>query len=31
MRETGAVLFENFIKATNVEHSHTRQVSTRAS
>jgi hypothetical protein len=31
MRETGAVLFESFINATNVEPSNTRQISTRAS
>jgi tetratricopeptide (TPR) repeat protein len=31
MRETGAVLFENFIDATNVEHSNDRQISTKAS
>jgi tetratricopeptide (TPR) repeat protein len=31
MRETGAVLFENFINATNVEQSNARQISTRAS
>ena len=31
VRETGAVLFENFINATGVEHGHTGQVSTRAS
>ncbi len=31
MRETGAVLFENFINATNIDHSNTRQISTKAS
>jgi class 3 adenylate cyclase/tetratricopeptide (TPR) repeat protein len=31
MRETGAMLFENFINATNVDHSNTRQISTKAS
>ena len=31
MRETGAVLFEDFINATNVDHSNTRQISTKAS
>jgi len=31
MRETGAVLFENFINATNVDHSDARQISTKAS
>ena len=31
MRETGAVLFENFIGATNVDHGNTRQISTKAS
>src|SRR5450759_2253775 len=31
MQETGAVLFETFISATNVGHSHARQISTRAS
>jgi len=30
VRETGAVLFENFIDATNVEHSNARQISTKA-
>ena len=31
MRETGAMLFETFINATNVEHSNNRQISTKAS
>ena len=31
MRETGAMLFETFINATNVDHSNTRQISNRAS
>jgi class 3 adenylate cyclase/tetratricopeptide (TPR) repeat protein len=31
MRETGAMLFENFINATNVDHSNARQISTKAS
>jgi class 3 adenylate cyclase/tetratricopeptide (TPR) repeat protein len=31
MRETGAVLFENFFGATNVDHGNTRQMSTKAS
>jgi class 3 adenylate cyclase/tetratricopeptide (TPR) repeat protein len=31
MRETGAVLFERFINDTDVEHSHTGQISPRAS
>jgi adenylate cyclase len=30
MRETGAVLFENFINAINVDHNNTHQVSTKA-
>jgi class 3 adenylate cyclase/tetratricopeptide (TPR) repeat protein len=30
MRETGAVLFENFINATNVDHNDTHQISTKA-
>ena len=31
MRGTGAILFETFINATNVDHSNTRQISNRAS
>jgi adenylate cyclase len=31
MRETGAMLFENFLNAANVEQSNTRQISTKAS
>lgn len=31
MRETGAVLFENFINETDVEHGHTGQISTKVS
>jgi hypothetical protein len=31
MRETGTVLFENFIDTTDVDHSNTRQISTKAS
>lgn len=31
MRETGAVLFENFINVIDVDHSNTRQISTKAS
>jgi adenylate cyclase len=31
MRETGAMLFETFINATNVEQSDIRQISTKAS
>jgi hypothetical protein len=31
MRETGAMLFENFINATNLDHGASRQISTKAS
>jgi adenylate cyclase len=31
MRETGAMLFENFINAVNVDHGNARQISTKAS
>jgi len=31
MRETGTMLFANFINATNVDHSESRQISTKAS
>jgi adenylate cyclase len=31
MRETGAMLFENFLNAANVDHGNARQISTKAS